>query len=77
MYARSAGGLRWPSHDVGTAFGAVARFALTIVCLVAVAAAVPAVRYLVFEYNHGDHQAVQRLVDTLLTSTAHSQGDKQ
>ena len=48
------------------AFGAVARFALTILCLAAVAAAVPAVRYLVFECNHGDRQIVQRLFDSLL-----------
>ena len=66
MHGRSAGDLRWPSHDVGTAFGTVARAALTILCLAAVAAAVPAVRYLVFEYNHGDRQIVQRLFDSLL-----------
>jgi hypothetical protein len=66
MYARSAGGLRWPGHEVSAAFGTVARAALTILCLAAVAAAVPAVRYLVFEYNHGDRQIVQRLFDSLL-----------
>ena len=65
MYARSAGGLRWPGHGVSTVFGAVARAALTILCLTTVAAAVPAVRYLVFEYNHGERQIVQRLVDSL------------
>jgi hypothetical protein len=56
--------------------GAVARGALKILCIAAAAATVLAVRYLVFEYNHGDHQAVQRLVAPLLPSTAHSQGGK-
>jgi hypothetical protein len=42
------------------------RAALTILCLAAVAAAVPAGRYLVFEYNHGDRQIVQRLFASLL-----------
>jgi hypothetical protein len=66
MYARSAGGLIWRGHEVSTAFGAVVRAALTILCLAAVAAAVPAGRYLAFEYNHGDRQIVQRLFDSLL-----------
>ena len=66
MYARSAGGLPWPGHGISTVFGAVARTALTILCLAAVAGAVPAGRYLVFEYNHGDRQIVQRLFASLL-----------
>jgi len=66
MYARSAGSLPWPGHGASTVFGAVVRAALTILCLAAVAAAVPAVRYLAFEYNHGDRQIVQRLFTSLL-----------
>lgn len=43
--------------------GSVARAALAILCIAAVAATVVAVRYLVFEYTHGDHHVVERLIN--------------
>jgi hypothetical protein len=74
MYARSEDGLRWPAQQPGAAFATVARVALTILCLAAVAAAVPSARYLIFEYNHGDRQIVQRLFDSLCPSRHPAKG---
>ena len=66
MYARSTGELPLFGAKLTTTLGTVVRSALKILCIAAVAATVLAVRYIVFEYTHGDHHVVQRLVDGLL-----------
>ena len=43
--------------------GGVARGALAILCIAAVVATVVAARYLIFEYTHGDHHVVERLIN--------------
>ena len=52
------------------------RGALKILCIAAVAATIVAVRYIVFEYAPWRSSSRAAPVDTLLTSTAHSQGGK-
>ena len=64
MHARSAGELPRASHSV--ALATIGRGALKILCIAAVAAAILGVRSLVFEYNHGDRQVVQHLLEPLM-----------
>jgi hypothetical protein len=44
----------------------LARGAVAVACLCAIAAVVLGFRYLVFEYNHGDRQILFRLLDSLM-----------
>jgi hypothetical protein len=44
---------------------AFARGATTIACMSAIAVLLLGIRYLVFEYNHGDRQVVLHLIESL------------
>ena len=63
MHAQFADELAPLGQGSGTALKAIARHALAILCLAAVAGAVVGVRYLVFEYNHGARQMVLNLIE--------------
>jgi hypothetical protein len=63
MHARFADELSPPGQGSVAALKAIARHAVTILCLAAVASAVVGVRYLVFEYNHGTRQMVLNLIE--------------
>ena len=68
MYAPSA--REFPTRElplsgarVTTTVGGIARGALAILCIAAVAATVAAARTLIFEVTHGDHHVVEQLVN--------------
>jgi hypothetical protein len=63
MYAQSTRELPLVGAWLTKTLGSAARSALAILCIAAVAAAVVAVRYVVFEYAHGDRHVVQRLIN--------------
>jgi len=63
MYAQSTREFPLVGAWLAKTLGSVARSALAILCIAAVAATVVAVRYVVFEYAHGDHHVVERLVN--------------
>lgn len=52
-----------PQLDVAAPLRALIRTLLTVTCLALVVVAVLAVRYVAFEYTHGDRSVVQRLLE--------------
>ena len=63
MYAQSTRELPLVGAWFTKTLGTLARSALAILCIAAIAATVVAVRYVVFEYTHGDHRVVERLIN--------------
>lgn len=63
MYASFTRELPFSAARFAATLRGVARSALAILCITAVAATILAARYLIFEYNHGDHHVVERLVN--------------